>query len=286
IPNWQEVGYFLKTATQAVMANQQLDSANLTGTVQISIIDVGQADSNVIRTQEKTIVIDAGEREDAQKILDILRQKGVKKIDYLIATHPHADHIGGMAEVIRTIPVDTIILSDIPPQSIPTTRVYTDLLLAIAEQGVSVMKAQTGKVLSLGGGATLTILAPSKPFSDLNNLSVVSKIVFGENSFLFTGDIEKESEEALLSKNKSILDVDVLSISHHGSNTSTTKSFLEATSPSIGTISVGVDNKYNHPHVDVIRRLEKAGVTLYRTDLQGTLTLTSDGTNITVTTEK
>lgn len=286
IPNWQEVGSFFKTVTQTVMANQSQDNTNLSGKLQIDIIDVGQADSNLIRTAEKTVLIDAGEREDIQKILDILRQKNVKKIDYLIATHPHADHIGGMAELIRTIPVDTIILFDIPSQSIPTTRVYSELLLAIAEQGVAVMKAHSGKVLSLGNGATLNILAPTKPFTDLNNLSIVSKIVFGENSFLFTGDIEKQSEEALLSKNKSVLNVDVLSIAHHGSNTSTTKAFLDATSPSIATIAVGLDNKYNHPHNDVITRLNKAGVTLYRTDLQGTLTLTSDGTTIAVTTEK
>lgn len=286
IPNWKEVGDFFGTVTQTVLVNQTPENTVSSGSLQIDIIDVGQADSNLIRTSEKTVLIDAGEREDTQKILDLLRQKNVKKIDYLIATHPHADHIGGMAELIRTIPVDTIILSDIPPQSIPTTRVYSELLLAIAEKGVQVMKAQPNKTISLGNGVVLSILAPTKAFTDLNNLSIVSKIVFGQTSFLFTGDMEKESEEALLSKNKAILDVDVLSISHHGSNTSTTKAFLEATSPSIGTIAVGLDNKYKHPHSEVLGRLNKTGVSIYRTDLQGTLTLTSDGTNIAVTTEK
>lgn len=281
LPSWQELNEMV-----ASYGSDSPPKVHMTaeGDLQVHILDVGQADSILIIAPDKTVLIDAGENDMGDDIYKYLTAQGVKKIDILIGSHPHSDHIGGMDYIINSIPVDKIIMPKIPDEIVPTTRTYTDVLTAVLENKLQVTPATPGKTYDLGGGAVLTLLAPRAEYGDLNNMSVVSRLDFGDASFMFTGDSSKEAEQDILRSGLD-LDVDVLSVAHHGSNSSSTQAYLEALSPKLSTISVGADNSYGHPHKDVMKRLEPFG-TVYRTDVLGTIILTTDGTEIKVLSEK
>ena len=256
------------------------------GDLLVHYIDVGQADCELIQTPEQNILIDAGDTGGGDVVCDYLRAQDVERIDLLIATHPHADHIGGMADVVERFEIGKVLFSEPPASLVPTSKTYENLLDAIERKGLSITKARPRTVYDLGGGAQLTILGPLEQYAeDLNESSVVCRLDFGEHSFLFTGDASKESEDDLIDTYGSRLKADVLKLGHHGSSTATQPEFLELVDPDFAVCEVGADNSYGHPNSEVLQLLEQTGVTLYRTDENGSIVFASDGTELSVVTE-
>lgn len=246
------------------------------GELKVHFLDVGQGDSALITAGNNAMLIDTGDRGYGSGIVSYLKNQGIKKLDYLILTHPHADHIGGAVEVINSFEIDKIIM----PKVSHTTKTFENLLVAIDNKGMKITAPNPGDEYELGS-ARFKILAPnSSSYKSLNDYSVVTRIVFGDTAFLFTGDAESTSESQILSKGFEIKS-DVLKIGHHGSDTSTSDSFLKSVAPKYAVISVGSGNKYGHPTQTVLGRLQNHGVEVYRTDEAGTIVAVSDGEKIT-----
>lgn len=250
--------------------------------VSVHFIDVGQGDCELIRVGDQSILIDAGENDKGNTVLDYLNKQGIEKIDLFIGTHPHSDHIGGMDTVINRIEVGEVLMPELPDSLVPTTKTYTDVLTAIADKNLPVTAAEPGQVYTFGD-ATLEILGPLRDYDDLNDMSVVAKLTYGSTTFLFGGDMEKEVEDDLLNANADVR-ADVLKLSHHGSKTSNSKAFLDAVGADTYAICVGAGNSYGHPHDQVLNRI--SGKQVYRTDLNGDIVIGTDGANLTVQTEK
>lgn len=250
------------------------------GELKVHYIDVGQADSILIQQNGKNMLIDAGNNADGDLVVDYLKKQGVSKLDYVIATHPHEDHIGGLDNVINTFNIGKIYM----PQVNSTTQTYKDVITAITNKGLKITIPVAGDNISLGD-AVATILAPNgTDYIDTNNYSIALKLKFGNNSFIFMGDAEDISEGEILEKQLDI-SADVLKVGHHGSSSSTTEEFLNAVNPKYAVISVGEGNSYGHPHKSVMDRLKSKGTKVYRTDESGTIVATSDGENITFNTK-
>lgn len=246
------------------------------GEFEVHMLDVGQALSVLLRAPGgECALIDAGERGDGELVCDYLESQGVRKLDYLIATHAHADHIGGMAGVVRRFEIGKIIMSDLPEGLEPTTKVYIDLLEAIAEKGYQITLARPGTQYNLGE-AIFELEAPNAQYQDLNNTSVVTRVIYGQRGFLIEGDAELESERDMLRLGREV-SADVLIAGHHGSSTSSSQKFLEAVSPQAVGISCGLGNKYGHPHEETLDKLEQMGCQVLRTDLCGTVRFYTDG---------
>ena len=254
------------------------------GTLQVYYFDVGQADSELIcLATGEHILIDAGTSSTQEELVRQLRSLGAETLDLVVATHPHADHIGGMAAVLEALTVEQIVMPVTSDSSTPTTQTYEALLDAIGEEGLTVTPAQAGEEIWNGGGASLQVLAPNaQSYGDLNDYSVVLRLVYGADSFLFTGDAEETSEEEMLSRGWT-LNATVLKCGHHGSETSTSQPFLDAVRPQYAVISCGVDNDYGHPDQVTLDRLEAAGAEVFRTDLQGTIVAFTEGFGVTMT---
>lgn len=254
-------------------------SPGLSGELTVSFIDVGQGDSAFIELPDgKTMLIDAGVSEAADTILRLIQEKGYKKIDYLIATHPHADHIGGMKKVIKNFDIGEIYM----PKASNNTKTYEKLLEAIAERGMKIKTAKAGMKICEG----IELLAPNgASYEDLNNYSVVLRIVNGSHRFLFMGDAEILSENEILNAGFDVR-ADVVKVGHHGSGTSSGNDFVSAVQAKYAVFSVGDDNSYNHPHIFVVEKWKKAGAQICRTDEMGTITFRSDGTALEMTAEK
>lgn len=250
--------------------------------VSVHFIDVGQGDCELIRVGEKSILIDAGENDQGNNVVDYLQKQGIEKIDLFIGTHPHSDHIGGMDTVIKRMQVDEVLMPELPDSLVPTTKTYTDVLAAIADKDLTVTAAEPGQVYTFGD-ARLEILGPLHAYDDLNDMSVVAKLTYGKTSFLFGGDMEKEVEDDLLDAETDVT-ADVLKLSHHGSKTSNSKKFLDAVGADTYAICVGAGNSYGHPHDQVLNRI--SGKQVYRTDLSGSIVIGTDGNSLTVQTEK
>ena len=242
-----------------------------TGILEAHFIDVGQGDSILIKTADKNILIDGGDR--GNTVVNYLRNQGVSSLDLVIGTHPHADHIGGLINVMDAIPVREIIDTGVAH----TTITFEDYLDVIDAKDIIFTEGRAGMTRNLGGGAEMEIIHPTSPSSShLNNASIVCRVTFGEVSFMFTGDAEQAAEKKILNRGYE-LNSDILKVGHHGSNTSTTSSFLSAVSPSTAIIKCGSGNTYGHPHEETLARLTNAGVDIYRTDTQGTIVITTDG---------
>ena len=258
------------------------------GELKVYVIDVGQGESILITTEENSLLIDAGENDKGDEVLDFIKQLGLTELDYVLATHPDSDHIGGMDTVLENIDVPGgVFFGEMPDDLIPTTKTYEDVLDVIEEKDIPLFTAAAGDTIDLGSGAVLTVLGPVDPQAadNKNNTSLVTRLDFGESSFLFNGDQEEDMEEMLVQSGAD-LDCDVMTMGHHGSSTSSSQEYLDAVTPEYASISCGRGNQYGHPHDETIEKLEAMGVEYYRTDLDGNITFTSDGETISVRTEK
>lgn len=272
------VGGYLFT-TQTSKGQQEQNKSLAKDNLVVEFIDVGQGDSILIMTpNKKTILIDAGETGNYEKIKDAIDKHNINKIDAVIATHPHADHIGGMQKVIENYDIGKIYM----PDKIHTSKTFENLLLAIEEKGLEIDVAEAGVKMDLDSSIDLVFVSPNGDFKDLNNSSAVLRLIYKDTSFLFTGDMETKAER-LVDTN---IDVDVLKVGHHGSDTSSSEEFLDRVSPQIAVISVGKDNKYNHPSSIVIDRLNNIGAKILRTDEKGNIIITSDGIRLDIKTER
>ncbi|WP_461207657.1 ComEC/Rec2 family competence protein [Clostridium sp. DL1XJH146] len=246
------------------------------GKLIVHYIDVGQGDSMLLQADGMNMLIDAGSKSAKDELLNYLDNLDIKKLDYIIATHPHEDHIGNMSYVIDKYDIGTIYA----PKKTTTTDTYKAMIKAISNADKKITVAKAGKEFIFGNDVHCQIVAPnSTSYDDTNNYSVVMKVTFGKTSFLFTGDAEKESEDQIL-ENNFYINSDVLKLGHHGSTTSTTDEFLMKVDPKIAIITVGEDNDYGHPHKEIIDKLEKENIQIFRTDKDGTIVLESDGEKI------
>ena len=247
----------------------------------VHFLDVGQADCILVQSGALYALIDAGNNTDSRIILQYLNNLGISRFEYVVGTHPHEDHIGSLDTIINTYDIGKIIM----PKVQADTNTFEDLLDSIAAKGLKVTTPQPGSIYNLGD-AELQILAPNgSSYEETNDFSVVIRLVFGNTSFLLTGDAESLSEQEMISKGYT-LQADVLKVGHHGSASSTTTSFLSKVNPLYSVICVGVDNTYGHPSPSTLQRLNNAGVTVYRTDINGTIVFSSDGQNLSVSFEK
>lgn len=246
--------------------------------VTVQFLDVGQGDSIFIQAGNETMLIDAANNKDGKSIVAYLKNQGITKIDYLVGTHPDADHIGGLDNVIRSFEIGTIYM----PKKKSTTKTFEDVLLAIKEKGLKIKAPSPGDTFTMGE-ATFTVIAPNDMYEDNNNNSIVLTMQHGKNRFIFLGDAELDSEEDILQKTWDI-SATVMKVGHHGSHSSTSKAFLEAINPKYAVISCGVDNKYGHPHKETMTRLKQYDVEVYQTDMQQTIQFTSDGKTLDITT--
>ncbi|ERI93891.1 metallo-beta-lactamase domain protein [Clostridiales bacterium oral taxon 876 str. F0540] len=261
------------TGCQTSDSNEAFNSKNK-GKLVVHYIDVGQADSILVQVNNRNLLIDAGNNDDKDKIISYLQKQGVKRLDYVVATHPHEDHIGGMSAVVRKFPIGDFYA----PKVTNTTKTFENMITSL--NGKKIKAAKAGVDLNLGENTKCEILAPnSDKYEDLNNYSAVIKITYGENKFLFMGDAEKLSENEILSKNFDISS-DVIKIGHHGSSSSSGKAFLDKVSPKIAVISCGRNNDYGHPHKETLSELKTRKITTYRTDIDGTIVLIADGKKI------
>lgn len=243
----------------------------------VSFINVGQGDAALIQADGETMLIDAGTKSSTDELLYFLEQKGVTHFDLLVCTHPHEDHIGGMDAVLVGYAADAIWM----PKAMAETQSFEDVLSSIQEKGMKITAPSPGFTYDLGN-AKLTILAPiSQTYDDLNNYSIVIRINYGETSFLFVGDAEDVAENELLQSGAN-LDVDVLKVGHHGSNSSSSSSFLQAVTPKWAVISCGKDNMYGHPHEETLSSLASVGATILRTDINGSIAFVTDGKELTL----
>lgn len=240
----------------------------------VSFMDVGQADCILIHTPgNQNILIDAGNREDFPVIRDYLNRHRVSRLDMVVATHPHEDHIGSMAQVIENYDIGKVFM----PKASANTRVFEGLLMAIKAKGLKINTAKAGFHINLAPELFLDFLAPNdESYEDLNNYSVVIKLSYRKVSFLLTGDAERISEKEMMNHQYD-LKANVLKVGHHGSNSSSSYDFLQKVAPDIAVISVGIHNDYHHPSLPTLKRLARLGVKIYRTDQNGTVQITTDG---------
>ena len=260
---------------------QHPDSAITEGVLKVHYIDVGQGDSIFIQLPNgETALIDAGEQAFGKTVCSYIRAQGEDTIDYLIGTHPHSDHIGGMETVIEGFSVHKLYL----PDKSHATKVFTNMIRAAKEKNIPTMQAKAGVVMLKTDDIELKFLSPvSKDYEEINDYSAVLSLIYKENSFLFMGDATYTVEKQLT---ETISHYDVLKVGHHGSNTSSTANFLKRVTPEYVVISCGRGNDYGHPHKQVVNRLERFYSTIYRTDLQGHIVATADGAQITFETER
>lgn len=258
--------------------------SSVEGEMEVHFIDVGNADCTLVRQGDFCVLIDAGERGDRNRILQYLNDAGVRRLDLVIATHAHADHIGSMAAVLESIPTERMLLAYMAPEDTPTSATYIDMLEVLDEKSIPVEEAVPGAVYTVGE-AQLQVLAPIEMSSDCNDMSVVTRLTFGKTAFLFAGDAEVAVEKDILNSGYAVQST-VLKVGHHGASTSSSAAFLKRVAPQYAVIPCGSGNSYGHPHTETLERLDGLGATVYRSDVHGDVVFTSDGDTVSIETEE
>ena len=246
----------------------------------VHFIDVGQADCALVACDGVYMLIDGGNAGDSDLVYTYLKEQDVEQLDYLVATHLHEDHIGGLSSA----PYAATVGIALAPETDGTTKVYKNLVKALAAQDVELTVPEIGSEFQLGS-ARVRVLGPVKEYSDTNNTSLVLAVDYGQTTFLFTGDMEHDAELDLIESGVD-LSATVLKVGHHGSSSSTSYPFLREVMPEYAVISVGEGNSYGHPNKEPLSRLSDEGAIIYRTDLSGTIIAYSDGTTVTFETER
>lgn len=265
-----------KVKQSSGLAEKPASSADLS----VHFIDVGQGDCTLVMCEGHNMLIDAGETDQGDKVVDYLEAQGISSLDLVIGTHPHSDHIGGLRVVVESdIKIEKIIMPKVPDDQVPSSYTYTKLLKAIINKGLTVTKADDS-TFELGS-AVINTYTPKKTYSDLNDYSVAAKITHGDNSFLITGDLTKKSEKELVNRGCD-LSAKVLQVCHHGSRESSSDLFLSKVNPSYAVIQCGAGNSYGHPHDEALERINEFTSEIYSTDIKGTIVFESDkeGMNI------
>ena len=273
--------YFTEPTTEQVVEYRQeeivkIDPNNLV----IHFIDVGQGDSILISKNNEHVLIDAGNNEDGALLVEYFKELGIKKFKYIVGTHAHEDHIGGIDNVINNFDLDHYYMPDV----ITTTKTFEDVLDALLAKEQAFETPNIGDKFKIND-AEFEVLYLGKDKSDLNNTSIVLKLTYKNTSYLFMGDATDKVEKILINEGKD-LESDVLKVGHHGSQYSSTAAFLKKVNPKYAVIQVGENNDYDHPRQITLDKLEKLKTITYRTDKHGTIVLTSDGENISFETIK
>lgn len=252
--------------------------SSVEGELQMHTIDVGQGDSILLCEGKNTMLVDSGTKANGRKVVQYLKELGINKIDVLVATHPHDDHMGGMSEVIQNFEIGTLYALDHSEDNI-TTIWYQEFLDAVIEKNVNWVFPKVGDEITLGQTIVKVIAPQEKDETNQNNNSIVLRVSFGNTDILLTGDSEKEVEQVLIKQNIE-LESEILKVAHHGSDTSNTKAFLEKVKPQYAVISAKKGNTYGHPKQKIMELLKSLNTKVYRTDEQGSIVMKTDGTKI------
>lgn len=251
-------------------------------TLRVLILDVGQGDAALLSTDTHHILIDAGDWDQGDAVVQTLKAAGVKQLDCVINSHPHADHIGGLPAVLEQIPVGALYMPQIPAPMLPTVWSFTHVLELAGEKQIPVRTPACHETLPLGPAELEFLCTENTQFEDMNDCSLVCRVTCGVKRFLFTGDLSAAGEQAMLDAGYA-LSADVLKAGHHGSSGASTPAFLAAVRPDYAAVSCGMQNDYGHPAEKTIRALRESGCTVFRTDLDGALLFETDGSSMTVT---
>lgn len=250
----------------------------------IHYIDVGQGDCILIQANNRNLLIDSGPSSNRKDLLEYLEKLNIKKLDYIIATHPHEDHIGNMDTIIKRYNIGSFY----SPKVITSSNTFESMISALVDKNLKINVLKKGvKGIDLGKNVEIQVFSPLENISsdNLNDYSPIIKITFVNNSFLFTGDAEVSTESIVLSENNN-LNCDILKVGHHGSSTSTSSNFLTSVNPSVAIIPVGKNNSYGHPTPEVLSLLDSYNIRTFRTDINGTIIAISDGNTINISTLK
>lgn len=264
----------LISTEQAVILDDNGNSI-VKGMLKIHYIDVGQGDSILLQNENAAILIDGGTRETGDELVEYISSQGVSTLNYVVATHPHEDHIGGLDEAINAFEVQNILM----PKKSANTKVFSDMAAAIKNKGLKAKQPEVGDTIRVAD-MQITTLAPNRDnYSETNDWSIVLKVDYKNNSFLFTGDAEKISEQDIIHTGIN-LKSDVLKTGHHGSSSSSSQEFMDKIKPKYAVISLGENNSYKHPHNETLQTFKNNKIITYRTDRNGTIIAISDGQKI------
>lgn len=271
------------TASPSAVPSAQPSAPAEGSTFSVTFIDVGQGDASLIECDGQAMLIDGGMPDQSQKMYAILKRKGISNLDYIVCTHPHEDHAGGLSGALQYASCDHALA----PVAESDNSAFQKFLNALSSQGVALTVPQVGDVFRLGS-ASFTVLGPTDidPSMDANDISLVLRADYGSTSFLFAGDAEQQEQQLLMWNEYDSLGVTVLKAAHHGSANGASYAWVKAVHPEITVISCGEGNAYGHPHQETLDLLKQYGSQLYRTDLQGDITITSDGTAVTALPER